>query len=316
MGITLTCLWIPDDADGQEMTKPGRKQIKISRRVLMGGSVGSMLSASSNFLVAQPPDPAKTFGGLPMGLHGATLQKFPVAEVIRILVEDLQLHYLELTPSQIRLRAVAQGTNQGPAASISEVRNLRSLLQSTGITPSAWGPIALGSNDADLRQLFGLASELGVRNLTCITQAEHLDSLEKLADESQLCVAIHNNAPGSSFSKISEVVTALANRGPNIGACLDVGNAIRASEDPVLALQQLEAKIFGIHLKSVSSRDPDSDVVELGTGLLDTDTFLQALKEVKLVDDVALSLEYLAQLDQPVPGALRSLDLLRAALSA
>ncbi|MES2603372.1 MAG: TIM barrel protein, partial [Pseudomonadota bacterium] len=103
----------------------------------------------------------------------------------------------------------------------------------------------------------------------------------------------------------------LNNRGSNMGACLDVGNAIRASEDPVLALEQLEARIVGIHLKSVSSRDPDSEVVELGQGLLDTDAFLHALKAVALVNDVALSLEYLAQPDQPVPGALRSLALLR-----
>src|SRR5688572_23799165 len=139
------------------MTKPDVKQTRISRRMLLGFSAGSMLSVSSNSLFGQPTDPAKAFGGLPLGVHGATLQKFPVAEVIRIVVEDLQLRYLELTPSQIRLRAVAQGANQGPAASSNEVRNLRSVLQSAGITPSAWGPIALGGNDADLRQLFGLA---------------------------------------------------------------------------------------------------------------------------------------------------------------
>jgi sugar phosphate isomerase/epimerase len=298
------------------MTKPDVKQTKINRRALLKVSAGSLLAAPGSFLFGQTADSEQAFGGLPMGVHGATLQKFPVAQIIHILVDDLQLHHLELTPSQIRLRAVAQGTNQGPAASSVEARDLRNVLQSAGITPSAWGPIALGGADGDLHQLFTLAGELGVRNLTCMTQAEHLDTLEKLADEYQVRVAIHNNAPGSSFSNISDVLTALANRGPNIGACLDAGNAIRASEDPARALRRLGTKVFGVHVKSVSSRDPDSEVVELGTGLLDTDSFFRALKEVKLVDDVALSLEYLAAPDQPVPGARRSLDLLRAALSA
>jgi len=287
----------------------------MSRRALLGVSAGTILATSGSFLFGQTAGTGKVFGGLPMGLHGATLQKFSVTQNIRILVEDLHLDHLELTPSQIRLRAVAQGANQGPAANIGEVRDLRQLLQAAEIIPSAWGPVALRGDDADLRQLFGLASELGVRNLTCITQPEHLDSLEKLADEFQVRVAIHNNAPGSSFSNISDVLDALDERGPNIGACLDVGNAIRASEDPALALRSLEAKVFGIHVKSVSSRDPDSEVVELGTGLLNTAAFFRALREVDLVDDVALSLEYLAQPDQPVPGALRSLDLLRTALS-
>lgn len=288
----------------------------ISRRVLLKVAAGSLMIASGSFVFSQARPADNTFGGLPLGVHGATLQKFPIAEIIRIMVDELRLQYLELTPSQVRLRAVAQGANQGPAASSDEVRDLRNLLQAAGITPTAWGPIAVNRNDSDLAQLFGLASELGVRNLTCITQAEHLDALEKLADEYRVRVAIHNNAPGSSFSRIAEVRDALDKRGPNIGACLDVGNVLRASEDPVLALRSLEPNIFGIHLKSVSSRDPDSEVVELGAGLLDTTAFLQALKEAKLDDDVALSLEYLAQPDQPVPGALRSLNLLRTALSA
>ncbi|MES2605436.1 MAG: hypothetical protein V4603_10900, partial [Pseudomonadota bacterium] len=122
----------------------------------MGSAAGSLLLAAGRPLFAQSSAAKLPFGGLPMGIHGATLQKFPVADVIRILVEDLQLHYLELTPSQIRLRAVAQGANQGPAASSSDVRNLRKLLQSSGITPSAWGPIAIGSKDNDLPQLFEL----------------------------------------------------------------------------------------------------------------------------------------------------------------
>src|SRR5688572_24625818 len=98
------------------MNNPDIKPTRINRRTLLGVSVGGLLSAPGRFVFGQALEPDKTFGGLPMGIHGATLQKFPVAEVIRIMVEDLQLHYLELTPSQIRLRAVAQGANQGPAA--------------------------------------------------------------------------------------------------------------------------------------------------------------------------------------------------------
>ena len=279
------------------------------RRFIKAAAAGLL---APRHLIAQTTA-AKPYGGLPMGVHGATLTKFPVEQIIRMLTKDLQLHYLELTPSQIRLRAVAQGSNQGPAATAAEARALRTHLNDAGITPSAWGPIALTGTDTDLRQLFELASELGVPNLTAITQADHLDALEKLADEYKVRVAIHNNAPGSSFSNIADVVTALTERGANVGACLDVGNAIRASQDPAAALRTLGSKTFGVHVKSVASRDPDSDVVELGQGLLDGKTFFNALKEVKLGDKVALSLEYLAQPDDPLPGALRSLAVMQAA---
>lgn len=297
------------------MRKLEKKQCLISRRKIITASA-SALVIPAPLLFGQTDNTAQPYGGLPIGLHGATLKKFSIEQIVRILVESLQIHRLELTPGQIRLRSVTQGSNQGPVATIREVQALRNTLQSAAIIPTGYGPIALNNNETINRELFDLASELGVRNITCIPELEHLDHLEELADEYQLRLAIHNNAPGRSFSKTSTVVDALTNRGPNIGACLDVGNAIRASEDPAKALLKLSPKVYGIHLKSVSSRSPDSEVVELGTGLLNTDTFFQALQEINLIEDAALSLEYLAQPDQPIPGILRSLALLETAMSA
>jgi inosose dehydratase len=288
----------------------------ISRRSVLKTTAGSLFASSSYEVFGQAPRTTPAFAGMPLGIHGATLQKFPLTQILRMLQQDLQLHYLELTPSQVRLRAVAQGANQGPAATLSAVRAVREQLAMANVTPTAWGPIALSRQDSDLPQLFELASELGVRNLTCITQAEHLDVLENLANQHALRIAIHNNAPGSSFSKIADVLQALNGRGPNVGACLDVGNAIRASEDPTEALRSLGKHVIGIHLKSVDSRQADSEVVELGTGLFDAKHFLVALQQTELVPDIALSLEYLAQPEQPLPGILRSLTLVQAALSA
>jgi sugar phosphate isomerase/epimerase len=276
----------------------------INRRAILAAAMAGLLPAAA--IRAQ-----ENFRGLPMGVHGATLGGFPLAEVLRMLVEDLHLHYLELTPSQIRLRS----RPEGPAATAMEARAIRAQLRAAGVTPSAWGPIALTGGDPDLESLFSLAAELGVANLTTMTTAEHLPMLEKLADQYGVRVAIHNNAPGSSFSNIDDVVTVLQQHGPGIGACFDLGNVLRASQDPVAALQKLEGRIYGIHLKSVASRDPDSEVVELGTGLLDLDAFATAVTAAMFPANLALSLEYLASPGAPVPGALRSLERLQAALN-
>jgi sugar phosphate isomerase/epimerase len=275
----------------------------INRRAVLTAALAGLLPSA--LCRAQ-----NTYQGLPMGVHGATLGGFPLAEVLRMLVEDLHLQYLELTPSQIRLRSRAEG----PAATVMEARAIRAQILAAGVMPSAWGPIALTSEDPELEALFTLAAELGVANLTTMTTAEHLPVLEKLANQYGVRVAIHNNAPGSSFSSIDDVVAALHNHGPDIGACLDLGNVLRASQDPVAALQKLEGRIYGIHLKSVDSRDPDSEVVELGEGLLDLGAFAAAVNGMNLPADLALSLEYLASPGAPVPGALRSLERWQAAL--
>ena len=56
-----------------------------------------------------------------------------------------------------------------------------------------------------------------------------------------------------------------------------------------------------------SSTNPD--------GLLDTESMFEALRTVELPDDVALSLEYLINSDNPQPGMLKSLALAEAELS-
>lgn len=257
----------------------------------------------------------RTYGGFPMGLHGATLRNFPNEEALRILTEELGLHRIELTPSQIRLRAFDQGNSKGPISSIAEVRQLKQQLAAAGVIATAYGFLPMAGNAEENERVFELASELSIRNITVVPQLQHLDSIERLANEYGIRLAIHNNAPGSTFSRIAEVSAAISGRGENVGACVDVGNVLRSSEDPAVAIRRLGSKVFGIHLKDVSSADPDSDVIGLGKGLLDTEAFFTAMAEVELVADMALSLEFLAQPDQPVPSVLESLALADRLLS-
>ena len=107
----------------------------------------------------------------------------------------------------------------------------------------------------------------------------------------------------------------MSGRGENVCACVDGGNVLRSSEDPAVAIRRRGSKVFGIHLKDVSSADPDIYVIGLGKGLLDTVTFFTATTETELAADMALSLEYLDLPDQPVPSVPASLALADRLLS-
>ena len=237
-----------------------------------------------------------------MGVHGASLGAFPIHEVIEMVAGDLGLHRLELTTAQIRLEDVGRGPNAGPAATPREIAELRAMLEASDISPTAFGPIRLAGNRDSNRPLFERARSLGVRNLTCIPELSALDALESLADELGVRLAIHNNAPGAPFDTIASVLSAVDGRGGNVGACLDIGNALRGSEDPGEAVRRLGSRLVGVHLKDVSGRDNDSEVIVLGKGFLDVPAFFDALEEVGFPDDGALSLEYLEKLDDPLPG--------------
>lgn len=246
-----------------------------------------------------------------MGIHGASLKGFPPEEVVE-MVGELGLHWLEVHAAQIRLGEIAQGPDAGPPASTREIRELRRLLEASDITPTGYTTIRLTANHETNRAIFGRAETLGVRNLTCIPESSTLDDLESLADEFGIRVAVHNNATGT-FTRIEEVLAAVDGRGPNVGACLDVGHAIRGSEDPAEAVRRLGSRLIGIHLKDVSARDPDSEVIVLGKGFLDVPAFFAAVDEVGFPDDGALSLEYLENPDDPLPGIREGLRFAAAA---
>lgn len=247
-----------------------------------------------------------------MGMHGASLQAFSIHEIVEMMAE-LELHWLEVHAAQIRLGEIAQGPDAGPPATTQEIRELRRVLEASDITPTGYTTIRLTADHEANRATFGRAETLGVRNLTCIPEASSLDDLEALADEFGIRVAIHNNATGV-LTQIEEVLAAVDGRGPNVGACLDVGHAIRRSEDPAEAVRRLGSRLIGIHLKDVSARDPDSEVIVLGKGFLDVPAFFAAVREVGFPADGVLSLEYLENPDDPLPGIREGLRIAAAAM--
>lgn len=283
-----------------------------SRRELLVGACGAIAAACTT---SSGRERARArYGGYPMGIHGASLKAFPLQEVVA-MVAGLELHWLELTANQVRLAHVKQGPNAGPPATREEIRRLRAVIDASDITPTAFGPIPLTDDDASNRAIFDRAANLGIRNLSCIPDAGALDELESLADEFGVRLAIHNNASGA-YTSIDEVVAACDGRGPNVGACLDIGHALRVSEDPAEAVRRLGSRLIGIHLKDVSARDPSSEVIVIGQGFLDVPAFFAALGEVEFPSDGVLSLEYLQSPDDPLPGIREGLRVAAAATKA
>ena len=282
---------------------------KLNRRRFL--QLGGIAYAGSISELVFSADSAASYGGLPMGIHGASFRQFGIEETLRIIVEELELNEIELTNAQIRLH----GGPEAELATLNDARSLLRLLTNAGVRATAYGFIPMGFDLEFNTRIFQAAQELELGNLTVIPAENALDHLEELADRYGIRLAIHNNAPGGAFDSMEQVFQAIEGRGDNVGACVDVGNVLRSGEDPAAAIRHLGEKVFGIHLKDVSSRSADSDVIGLGEGILDTEEFFAALRETELPHDMACSLEYLARPTDPVPSLLRSLALAKDLLN-
>ncbi|HTI49321.1 MAG TPA: sugar phosphate isomerase/epimerase, partial [Planctomycetaceae bacterium] len=130
-----------------------------------------------------------------------------------------------------------------------------------------------------------------------------------LVDEYQINIAIHNHGPKSRWNKIDDVVNAINNHHPRIGACVDTGHYLRSSENPVEAIERLKGRVFGVHLKDVKS---SNFFTILGDGDLDVVGCLRALKAQKYQHSLAL--EYEENPQNPVPDIEICLKNLHAAM--
>ena len=104
------------------------------------------------------------------------------------------------------------------------------------------------------RRWFEFAKKAGIKNISADPTEDAFDSLDKLVEEYQIRIAIHNHGPGARYDKVTDVLNAIKGHHPLIGACADLGHYIRSAEDPVRVINLLEGRLYGIHLKDFAEQ--------------------------------------------------------------
>jgi inosose dehydratase len=235
------------------------------------------------------------YGGLPIGIQSYTLRNFNLMEAIRH-VEGLGLRYLELFTNHL-----------SPNASAEEIARVRDVLKKANITINAHGVNSFTANHDANRRLFEFAKAAGFRNITADPTPDSFDSLDKLCEEYDVRIAIHNHGPGHRYDKLEHVAQAVKDRHKNVGACVDTGHVLRSNEDPIHWIRELNVRVFALHIKDVAERQNRTHDVVIGTGHLDVLALFRALREIKFPADGSLSLEYESNPNNPIDDVKESL---------
>lgn len=162
-----------------------------------------------------------------------------------------------------------------------EVRKeLKQKLADNGITISAF--YSNLNTDADqAKRIFDFCKEMDIASIVAEPVAEAFDMIEKLCDEYQIDLAVHNHpkSPTSKYWQPENVLAVCKGRGPRIGACCDTGHWVRSGLDPVECLKKMEGRIRGFHLKDVQEKGVvEARDVPLGEGKADYTAVLTELK--------------------------------------
>ena len=132
------------------------------------------------------------------------------------------------------------------------------------------------------RKIFDFAKEMGVETLVAEPPSEAFETLDKLCEEYQTNLAIHNHpeGSGSKYWNPDSLVKACEGRSARIGGCPDTGHWVRSGLDTLESLKKYQKRIITVHLKDAAeSGKRDSRDVPLGTGKANYAAILQQLHD-------------------------------------
>lgn len=267
------------------------------RRFLQAGGAAVALGLPGWSRAADSADP---YRGFKMGIQSYSLRGFKVQEALAIS-KKLGLTHWESFPSHIPIGTVPKYISEQKA-----------MLDAAGVHLMAFGVVGFDGNESKAREVFEFAKAIGIESISAdpVNDAATFGMLDKLVDEYGVHIAIHNHGPRSRWNRIDDVVNAVKDHHPRIGACVDTGHYLRSSENPVEAIQRLKGRVFGVHLKDVK----DAKVFKIvGEGDLDLVGCLRELQKQKY--NFCLALEYEENEKNPVPDLEICLQNVRAAMA-
>ncbi|SFH69169.1 family 16 glycoside hydrolase [Planctomicrobium piriforme] len=292
-----------------------------SRPLLLAAWIGIL---GSQWAVAADPkdDP---YHGFKVGLQSYSLREFDEDTALQ-MTNKLGLHYWEAFRNHVPVGTVP-----------SYVAEQKAKLDKAGVTLASFGVVHFDDNETKAREIFDFAKAMGLVAISADPNKDDktMSMLEKLVEEYQIPIAIHNHGPGHRYDKVADVLAVVNGRHALIGACVDTGHYLRSDEDPVEVIQKLGPRVFGVHLKDVrtihSPEEKEKLMKELpkyradqlakegkiftilGEGELNTVGVMRALRDLKY--DRNISVEYEENPKNPLSDLELSLVTLQNALN-
>lgn len=270
--------------------------MSLTRRRFLAASSAVMASAClAGRRVLAEYEPTR-FPGFLMGIQSYSLREFPVDKAIKTAGE-LGVAHLEFFSGHFPLTSTEE-----------EIAGLNQRMLDEGMVTLGHGVNRFDKDHEKNEKIFQFAKAAGIKNISADPSPDSFESLDKLVAKYDIRVAIHNHGPSHRYNTALDVLNAVKDHDPRIGACADLGHFIRSGEDPVEVIRLLKGRLYGIHLKDFAEQKDKTKGVILGKGHLDVVNVFRALLQVEFPTDGCLSLEYEENPKDPVADIRECLE--------
>jgi len=164
--------------------------------------------------------------------------------------------------------------------------------------------LQFAKDESALRKQFEFCKEMGIKTAVGEPDPKALDLIEKLADEYEINVALHDHKKNPKnenyvYWNPEKVMELCKGRSKRIGICADTGHWVRSKLDPVAGLKICKPRLLSLHLKDMDKVGPDAHDVIWGTGVGDVRAQLSELDRQGFVG--VISIEYEANWENNIP---------------
>ena len=224
-----------------------------------------------------------------LGMQAYSFKEFTFYEAVD-KTRALGMRYIEVYPGQ-RLSKEKPDVKTNHDMSSQDKKLMLQKLREAGVKLTNYGVVGLPNNEAECRKVFDFAKEMGIETIVSEPPEDAFDIIEKLCDEYEINVAIHNHPKPSHYWDPDTVLKVCRGRSERIGACADTGHWMRSGINPVEAIKKLRGRIISLHFKDLNEfGNRDAHDVIWGTGAGDVKAILTELDRQNLKG--VFSIEY------------------------
>lgn len=279
----------------------------VSRRDLLKGTALAAAALPFTDLTARAESVNATaandaWRGLKAGVASYTLRKLPLDAAIKA-IQRVGLKYVSIKDFHLPMKSSAD-----------ERRAVTQKFKDAGIIPLSCGNVGMTNDEANIRNAFEYARDAGIPTIVCSPDPQSIPILDRMVKEFNIKLAIHNHGPeDKKFPSPHDVWKAVEKYDERIGFCIDVGHTARAGVDPAAAIKQYRRRLYDLHFKDINSTAPNGGTLEVGRGVLNLKSILQATLSIEYT--YLFSFEYEKDADDPIPGLAESIGYTRGLLA-
>jgi sugar phosphate isomerase/epimerase len=203
--------------------------------------------------------------GWRLGVEAYTFHRFTFFETIEQTAHLGLAHVGALSFQKV---SADNPKNLEPGLSDDELRAIRVKLDTAGLRLLTYYIQEIPGDDAGCRRVFEFGRKLGIETFMTEPKREALDTIEKLADEYGINVALHNHDQKASphYWSPDAIIEVCAGRSLRMGAAADVGYWMRAGIDPVEGIRKLKERLLTLQMHDLHELSPQGADVPWGTG--------------------------------------------------